>query len=102
MDEAEDSERRDAVPRQMLATPKAANKTSRPTGRASKGTTSPGYVNPNQQEVIRSTGLDGTDHNQKIYVLKCQLCGNEYGANGSDIHRRRCPNHDGGAPGLSL
>jgi hypothetical protein len=69
--------------------------------RASGGiTTQMGYINRNNQEVMRSTGKAGTDHGQYIYVLRCRCCGHEYGANGSDIQLRRCPNHDRGAPGL--
>jgi len=67
-----------------------------------KGTTAIGYTNRNEQTVIRPTDLPGTDHNQYIYVLRCGHCGNEYGANGSDIWLRRCPNCQGGAPGLPL
>lgn len=63
--------------------------------------TQPGYVNRNGQEVIRATGLPGTDHGQYVYVLRCGTCGHEYGANGSDIWLRRCPNHDRGAVGLA-
>jgi hypothetical protein len=64
-------------------------------------TTRIGFVNPNDQEVIRPTRKPGTDHGQYVYVLRCRGCGNEYGANGSDIWLRRCPAHDGGAPGLA-
>ena len=62
-------------------------------------TTAPGYVNRNSQIVIRDTGLPGTDHGQRVYVLHCSKCDHVYGANGSDIHERKCPN-DGGRPGL--
>jgi prevent-host-death family protein len=67
-----------------------------------KSTTEIGYTNPNGQIVERSTGLPGTDHNQKVYALRCERCSNVYGANGSDIHRRLCPNCGGGRPGLPL
>ena len=67
-----------------------------------KGTTNPGYENPNGQVVIEDTGKPGTDHNQRIYRLRCTLCNHEYGANGSDIHERKCPNCQGGQPGLEL
>lgn len=63
-------------------------------------TTCPGYLNRNGQEVVRTTGLPGTDHRQKVYVLLCTKCGREYGANGSDIHARKCPFCQGGRPGL--
>ncbi len=67
-----------------------------------KGTTEPGYRNRNGQVVIRPTHLVGTDHYQYVYVLRCENCGQEYGANGSDIFQRNCPNCQGGAPGLSV
>jgi len=63
-------------------------------------TTVLGYVNRHGQVVIRKTDLPGTDHGQKVYQLGCSICGHVYGANGSDIHLRRCPLHDRGAPGL--
>ena len=66
----------------------------------SKGTTETGYRNRNGQVVLRRTDLPGSDHNQIIYVLRCDTCGHEYGANGSDIFQRRCPAHDEGMPGL--
>ena len=66
----------------------------------SKDTTAVGSENRNSQVVVRPTGREGTDHNQKVYVLRCAPCGNEYGANGSDVHLRKCPNCQGGAPGL--
>jgi hypothetical protein len=68
----------------------------------SRGTAQVGYVNPNGREVVRPTGKAGTDHGQYVYVLRCRTCGHEYGVNGSDIFLRRCPAHDGGAPGLAF
>jgi hypothetical protein len=65
-----------------------------------RGTTVPGYRNRNNQIVVRATGLPGNDHCQTIYVLRCEPCEAEYGSNGSDIFQRRCPNCDGGRPGL--
>lgn len=65
-------------------------------------TTHPGYVNRNGQKVIRRTDVPGNDHMQMTYVLQCRKCGNEYGANGSDIWQRRCPSCDRGAPGLPI
>jgi hypothetical protein len=67
----------------------------------SKGTTEPGYKNRNRQVVMRKTDSPGNDHNQKVYILRCETCGLSYGANGSDIWLRRCPQHDGGKPGLA-
>jgi len=80
----------------------AANNAEESGRRRSVGTTQVGYVNRNGQEVIRPTGKPGTDHGQYVYVLKCRTCCHEYGANGSDIFQRRCPNHDGSAPGLDF
>jgi hypothetical protein len=57
-----------------------------------KQTTQIGYINRNNQEVMRRTNSPGTDHNQVVYVLHCEYCGKEYGANGSDIHHKLCPN----------
>jgi hypothetical protein len=69
-----------------------------------KGTTDVGYINKNGQVVIRNTGLPGTDHNQKVYQLGCSHCGHVYGANGTDIFERKCPEKScdvgGGADGL--
>jgi hypothetical protein len=65
-----------------------------------KATTDVGYTNKHGQRVIRATNEPGNDHMQRIYVLRCSSCEHEYGANGSDIWQRRCPNHDNGAPGL--
>ena len=92
------------LPEIILATraPAAMRRTSAsgPASRANQRTTTVGHVNRNEQEVVRPTGLPGTDHGQSIYVLRCKVCGFEYGANGSDIWVRKCPKHDGGAPGL--
>jgi hypothetical protein len=66
-----------------------------------KGTTELGYVNRNDQMVLRKTDEPGTDHLQKVYVLRCLECEHEYGVNGSDIHIRRCPACAGGRPGLA-
>jgi Zn finger protein HypA/HybF involved in hydrogenase expression len=63
-------------------------------------TTTPGYVNRNDQVVIRNTGLLGTDKNQYVCQLGCSHCGHVYGANGSDIHLRLCPQCQSGAKGL--
>jgi hypothetical protein len=68
--------------------------------RGQRPTTVVGYVNRNQQTVIKPTGLRGTDHGQSIYVLRCEHCGLEYGSNGSDNFQRKCPQCQGGAPGL--
>jgi hypothetical protein len=70
--------------------------------KALQQTTEPGYVNPNGQVTVRNTGKPGTDHLQYIYQLACSRCGHVYGANGSDIHERKCPSCQSGAPGLEV
>lgn len=65
-------------------------------------TTRIGYVSQNGQVVVRNTGLSGTDKNQSIYQLGCSHCGHIYGANGSDIHLRLCPECQGGAKGPAI
>lgn len=88
---------------QPPASKSAAGKvTGLPRARPGKGTTTPGYRNPNGQVVIGPTGRAGTDHNQQVYRLCCGQCGVNYGANGSDIHARRCPACGGGKPGLVI
>jgi hypothetical protein len=73
-----------------------------PVTRTSGYSTQPGFTNSNGQTVLRATGLPGTDYGQSIYALKCGRCAAEYGANGSDIWLRKCPQCQGGRPGLSL
>lgn len=65
-------------------------------------TIEPAFINQNGQITIRNTGLFGTDHNQYVYQLACSHCGHVYGANGSDIHERKCPACQSGRPGLKL
>lgn len=56
-------------------------------------TTVPGYVNDNNQRVVRRTDTKSCNHNgQNVYVLHCENCEHEYGANGCDIWLRLCPN----------
>ncbi|MDW9363612.1 hypothetical protein RWA02_17185 [Sinorhizobium meliloti] len=65
-----------------------------------------GDVNRNNQRLIEKTEYPGNDHNQRIWVLECQVsqegeaCGHVYGANGSDFFQRKCPQCQGGQPGL--
>jgi hypothetical protein len=66
-------------------------------------TTDPGYTNSHGQKVIANTGFPSeTFPGQKIYHLRCTHCGHNYGANGTDIHGRLCPSHQGGAKGEPL
>ncbi len=72
--------------------------------REDKGTTRTGYINKNGQKNLGRTDPPraGTDHCQYVYIMQCGKCGLIYGANGSDIHLRKCPNCQGGASGIPL
>ena len=70
--------------------------------RSAKRTTTIGTVSSNEQRVLGPTGLPGTDHGQRVYVLACERCGHEYGANGSDVWLRKCPQCQGGKPGFEV
>jgi hypothetical protein len=89
-----------AISNGMATSPSPFSAPRRPGVARSGFTTQTGYVNRNKQVVVRPTSKPGTDHGQYVYVLRCQECGHEYGANGSDIWLRRCPAHDGGEAGL--
>jgi hypothetical protein len=70
--------------------------------RSSGYSTQPGFTNARGQTVVRSTGLPGTDFGQSVYVLHCSHCDQSYGAHGSDLWLRKCPNCQGGRPGLAF
>jgi len=59
-----------------------------------------GWVNPNGQRCCGHRGVAGNDHGQVAYKVECTVCGYVYGANGSDMHERLCPEHQGGEPGI--
>jgi hypothetical protein len=63
-------------------------------------TTKIGSINDNQQRCDGTLGVDGTDHMQSAYRMECLICGFVYGANGSDIHERKCPKCQSGAEGI--
>jgi len=63
-------------------------------------TTEIGFTNNNDQICCGTLGVPGTDHNQVAYKMNCKHCGFVYGANGSDIAGRNCPNCLGGADGI--
>jgi len=58
------------------------------------------FINRNAQRVIRAIQLSETDHRDRVYVLRCSHCGNEYAANGTEVWERLCPFCQGGAAGL--
>jgi len=55
-------------------------------------------INKNNQRNNGRTQMQGTDHRQQFYEIKCLDCGHEYYANGSNVKERRCPNSQGGKP----
>ncbi len=79
-----------------------AASTNRALATSEASTTTPGFVNRNGQEVVRATGLPGTDHQQRVYELLCHHCGHRYGSNGSDNFQRKCPECQDGASGLPV
>lgn len=50
-----------------------------------------GYVNRNNQENYGCLNKPGKHYNQTAYLLHCNECGYEYGANGCDVAIRKCP-----------
>ncbi len=63
-------------------------------------TTRIGYINKKNQKNHGHMNLPGTDHGQLSYEMECLFCGHEYGANGTDIFQRKCPECQGGKPGI--
>jgi hypothetical protein len=58
-----------------------------------------GYCNRDGQEVIRRTDVRAGD--QRVFVLRCGVCGHEYGSYGCDADIRRCPRCQDGPPGVT-
>jgi hypothetical protein len=56
-----------------------------------------GYRNDEGQEVIRRTDVRRTE-GQRVFVMRCHVCGHEYGSCGIDIDIRRCPACQDGLP----
>ena len=59
-----------------------------------------GCVNDNMQKNHGTRGFRGNHDRAKSYKLECLDCGHIYGANGCDIHLRKCPECQGGEPGI--
>ena len=61
-----------------------------------------GIKNRNRQLCLGTRGKPGTDHGQVSYRMVClnEGCRHMYCDNGSDVHMRRCPACQGGAPGI--
>jgi len=60
-----------------------------------------GYRNRDGQEIIRKTDVGGPE-GQRIYVLRCTVCGHQYGAYGFDADIRRCPECQDGPRALPI
>ena len=60
----------------------------------------PGDINLHNQQLLRLTSERGTDHNSRIWILKCNLCLNVYGSDNTDAFERKCPKCQKGADGL--
>ena len=62
-----------------------------------------GDSNPNGQVLIRKTTQPSpTFSGQNIWEMECKDCKHTYGANGCDVHHRRCPNCQGGNDGFDV
>ena len=59
-----------------------------------------GYRNIEGQEVVAKTARTSTEIGQRVYVMRCGVCGHTYGTYGSEIPHRLCPNCQDGPPGL--
>ncbi|KQP62783.1 hypothetical protein [Methylobacterium sp. Leaf112] len=55
-----------------------------------------GYVNRNDQMVLRKTGWPGNDHFREVYVLRCLECEHEYDVSETDTPVCHCPVCNGG------
>jgi hypothetical protein len=60
-----------------------------------------GYRNPDGQEIVRKTDVGGPQ-GQRVYVLRCTVCGHQYGAYGFDADIRRCPECQDGPRALPI
>jgi hypothetical protein len=61
-----------------------------------KKTTKRGYLNRNDQMVLRKGHRSDNHRFANGYRLQCQNCSHEYWANGCDIYQRKCPECQGG------
>lgn len=55
-----------------------------------------GYVNKNHQRNMGLTDKVATRPYANVYQMRCERCGHEYFANGSDVHLKKCPQCQGG------
>jgi hypothetical protein len=61
-----------------------------------------GYRNEEGQEVVAKTTRTGGEPEQHVFMMRCSVCGHEYGTYGAEIPHRRCPHCQDGAPGVPI
>jgi hypothetical protein len=64
--------------------------------------TAPGYRNEEGQIVIARTDRTGGEPEQRVFEMRCSVCDHRYGAYGSDIPHRCCPQCQDGPPGIAV
>ena len=52
--------------------------------------------------VVARTARTGGEPEQRVFVMRCSVCGHEYGTYGSEIPHRCCPDCQDGPPGFSV
>jgi putative restriction endonuclease len=88
--------------RQRLSLPRKTRFYIDPQADKVRAVKAPGDINRNNQQLLRQTGERGTDHNARVWVLKCRHCSNIYGSNSTDAWERKCPKCQKGKPGLGI
>ena len=61
-----------------------------------------GDSNTNHQRRVAMPANAGVDHNSRIWHVRCDLCGTDYGAVGTAFYHRKCPGCQGGAASQDL
>lgn len=74
----------------ILEEDKIVKATNRPKTKRGK-TLVEGYINRNNQENLGCLNKPGNHYNQMAYLMRCNVCGHEYEANGCDVAIRKCP-----------
>jgi hypothetical protein len=61
-----------------------------------------GYRNDEGQQVVEKTTRTGSAPEQRVFVMRCSVCGHRYGTCGPEIPHRLCPNCQDGPPGFHV
>ena len=61
-----------------------------------------GYRNDDGQEVVAKTTRTGCEPEQRVFVMRCTVCGHRYGTYGHEIPHRCCPSCQDGPRGLPV